>query len=126
MIRSRLTLFSFIACLISCLWLLGFVSIARADDMSSASYKLHFRTFTITSGTKTSGSYKVTDSVGQTAAGQFGLANNVVKSGFQYIYPLQRFTFKVAPTSIAFGSLTIGAFATATQTLEVTTVGAGG
>lgn len=99
---------------------------ARADDMTSASYRLWFGTMNITGGTKTSASYNVTDSVGQTAPGQYGLGNNVVKSGFQYIYPLNTFTFKISPLSIAFGSLPIGSFVSAQETIEVTSIGAGG
>lgn len=110
----------------SLLLLICVPSLAQADNMTSTSYRIQFGNFNITSGRKTSNSYNITDTVGQTAAGQFGLANNVVKSGFQYIYPLQRFTFKVSPQLIAFGSLTLGSFSTATQTLEVTAVGAGG
>ena len=80
----------------------------------------------MTSGSKTSTSYGLTDTVGQTAPGQFGIGNNVVKSGFQYIYPLQTFTFKVSPQLIAFGSLSLNTLTTASQYLEVTAVGAGG
>ena len=116
----------FLSVAICLITLLSVVHVVYADNMTSTSYRLQFGNFNITSGTKTSSSYNLTDTVGQTAAGQFGLANNVVKSGFQYIYPLQRFTFKVSPQLIAFGSLTLGSFSTATQTLEVTTVGAGG
>ncbi|PWU22792.1 hypothetical protein C5B42_05085 [Candidatus Cerribacteria bacterium 'Amazon FNV 2010 28 9'] len=112
--------------LISYLFTLLLAPKARADDMSSSSYRLFFGNFNITSGTKTSASYNVTDTVGQTAPGQYGLANNIVKAGFQYIYPLDTFSFKISPTSINFGSLIIGSFSTASQTMEITSVGAGG
>lgn len=101
-------------------------SLAFADDMSSTSFRLQFGTLNITSGTKTSASYNLTDTAGQTAAGQFGKTNHIVGSGFQYIYPLQTFSFKISSTSIPFGSLIIGTFATVTQSLQVTSIGAGG
>lgn len=101
-------------------------SFARADNMSSSSYQLFFGNFNITSGNKTSTSYGLTDTVGQTAPGQFGLSGNVVKSGFQYIYPLTTFSFKISPQQISFGSLPLNTFTTASQYLEVTAVGAGG
>src|SRR5258708_19270498 len=95
-------------------------TIVDADDMSSTSYKIQFGNFNITSGTKTSTSYKLTDTAGQTAAGQFGLTNNLVKSGFQYIYPFQKFTFKVPPQSINFCSLSLAAFSTSPQPPQLT------
>lgn len=99
---------------------------ARADNMTSSSYKLLFSNLNITSGEKNSASYNLTDTVGQTGAGQYGLGNQVVKSGFQYIYPLERFSFKVSPLLVNLGSLTINFFSQAEQYLEVTSVGAGG
>lgn len=105
---------------------LGTMTIARAENMSSSSYQLFFGNFNVTSGNKTGASYNLSDTVGQIAPGQYGLENNVVKAGFQYIFPIDSFTFKISPISIDFGSLTIGSPATAQQFIEVTAVGAGG
>jgi hypothetical protein len=124
MYRFRNTIVAFFSFAV-CVYLLP-LAFARAENMSSSTYRLIFGNFNMTSGTKTSSSYNVTDTVGQTAAGQFGLANNVVKSGFQYIFPIETFTFKISPLSIDFGTLTLGSFSTANQFLEVTTIGAGG
>lgn len=99
---------------------------AFADNMNSSSYKLFFGNFNITSGQKDSTSYTVTDTVGQTAPGQYGLTGSVVKSGFQYLYPFETFSFKIDPLTVDLGTLTIQSFATATQSLEVTAIGAGG
>lgn len=96
-----------------------------AEDMTSSSYRLIFGNFNMTSGNKSSASYHVSDTVGQTAPGQYG-TGMMVKAGFQYIFPMEEFTFKITPLSIAFGSLNIGAFATANQFIEITAIGAGG
>jgi hypothetical protein len=101
-------------------------SLVLADNMSSSSYQLYFGNFNMTSGTKTSTSYGLTDTVGQTAPGQFGQAGYVVKSGFQYLYPFTTFSFKISPQRISFGSLSLNTLTTASQYLEVTAVGAGG
>jgi len=105
---------------------LAWAPLAYADNMTSSTYRLWFGTLNITSGNKTSSTYRLTDTVGQTAPGQYGLTNNIVKAGFQYIYPLETFTFKISSQAINFGSLTIGEFATAQQMFEVTAIGAGG
>lgn len=73
--------------LVSAIFLLTCAKTVSADNMSSDSYYLQFGTFNMTSGTKTSGSYQVTDTVGQTGPGFYGGSGQDVKSGFQYIYP---------------------------------------
>ncbi|MCA9369836.1 hypothetical protein KC686_01625 [Candidatus Woesebacteria bacterium] len=101
----------------------------QADNLESSSYKIQFGNFNITSGEKSSSNYKVTDTVGQTAAGpfgQYGSDSYFVGSGFQYIYPLQEFTFTISKTAIDFGTLTAGTHNTDSHTLTVSTKGAGG
>lgn len=102
------------------------VSYVSADNMNSDSYTLQFGNFNITSGSKTSGSYKITDTVGQTAPGQYGENGFVVKSGFQYIYTIGTFGFSLSNTIIDLGILTPGSFSTGTTVLTVSAKGAGG
>ena len=67
-----------------------------AENMSSDSYQIRFGNFNVTSGTKTSPSYSLTDTVGQTAAGPFSSPSYQAKAGFQYIYPFFRFPSLIA------------------------------
>ena len=96
-----------------------------AETMSSESYKIIFGNFNITAGTKTSSSYTLTDTVGQTAAGEFNSSGYTVKAGFQYLYALYDFSFSISDLSIDFGSLTPGTPATATNVLTVSAPGVG-
>lgn len=99
---------------------------AGADNMSSSSYEVQFGNFNITSGTKTSASYQVTDTVGQTAPGQYGETGYVVKAGFQYMYTLGQFSFIISDILINLGELTPSAFSTGSTVLTVSAKGAGG
>ncbi len=83
--------------LLSGLW---YISRVGADNMSSSSYYLQFGTLNMTSGTKTSGSYKATDTVGQTGPGLYTGGSQNVKSGFQYIYPFASPTASPSATPI--------------------------
>ena len=96
-----------------------------AETMKSESYKIIFGNFNITSGTKSSSSYTLTDTVGQTAAGEFDSTGYIVKAGFQYLYALYDFSFSISDLTIDFGSLTPGTPATATNVLTVSAPGAG-
>ncbi len=99
---------------------------SSAENMNSDSYQIQFGNFNITSGKKSSGSYTVTDTVGQTAPGQFGQNGFVVKSGFQYIYTIGTFAFSISNTLIDLGELTPGSFSTGSTVLTVSAKGAGG
>ncbi len=97
----------------------------KAETMSSDSYKIIFGNFNMTAGKKSSSSYTVTDTVGQTAAGEFNANGYTVKAGFQYLYALYDFSFRISDLTIDFGSLTPGTPATATNVLTVSAPGAG-
>ena len=100
-----------------------------ADRLESDSYVIQFGNFNITSGEKSSASYNLTDTVGQTGAGPFGAygsSSYFVGSGFQYIYQIDAFRFALSQTSIDLGVLTPGSHNTASHTLTITTRGAGG
>lgn len=96
-----------------------------AETMLSPNFKIRFGNFNITSGTKSSASYSLTDTVGQTAAGQFDSAGYTVKAGFQYMYTLYDFTFMISDLTIDFGTLSPNTFSTASNILTVSTPGQG-
>lgn len=99
----------------------------KADELRSDSYVIQFSNLNTTSGTKTSSSYNVTDTVGQTAAGPFGPgATYFVGAGFQYIYQIGTFSFQISDVSVELGEIVIGSHSTATNTLTVSAKGAGG
>jgi hypothetical protein len=78
-------------------------------------------TINITGGKKSSASYKITDTVGQTAQGQFDSAGYMIRAGFQYIYTLTPFSFRISNLDLDFGSLVPGTPSLLANTLIVTT-----
>lgn len=92
---------------------------ALAETMLSPSYQLRFGNFNMTSGYKSSGTYSLTDTVGQTAAEFFSSAGYSVKAGFQYLYALYDFTFTISDLSIDFGTLTPNVYKTASNILTI-------
>ena len=100
-----------------------------AENLSSDSWIIQFGNFNVTSGEKSSSSYNVTDTVGQTASGpygSYGSSTYFVGSGFQYIYQIDNFSFVISKTLIDFGELIEGVHNTDSHTLTITTRGAGG
>lgn len=100
-----------------------------AERLESDSYIIQFGNFNITSGEKSSASYNVTDTVGQTGAGpfgQYGSSTYFVGSGFQYIYQIDTFAFSISDLSIDLGTLSAGSHNTDSNVLTITTRGAGG
>ena len=74
-----------------------FLMIPKAHGfMSSADYMIQFGNINMTSGTKTGGPYKITDTVGQTAPGRYGTTGYLVRAGFQYIYTIGTFSFSLS------------------------------
>jgi hypothetical protein len=114
-------------------FLIFFPQSAKAERLDSASYTVTFGNFNVTSGEKSSASYTVTDTVGQTASGPFGKFNDpgasyYLGSGFQYVYQIKEFEFGLENLNIDLGTLYPDTLTTAaTQTnLTVTSGGAGG
>lgn len=103
-----------------------FAQIARADLLESDSYVIQFGNFNITSGEKSSASYNVTDTVGQTTAGPYNSTSFFVGAGFQYIYQIGTFSFSISDLSIPLGTLTPGVHSSDTNVLTISTKGAGG
>lgn len=105
------------------------VSRVLADRLESDSYIIQFGNFNVTSGEKSSASFNVTDTVGQTGAGPFGAygsSNYFVGSGFQYIYQIDTFAFSISDVLIELGTLTSGVFNDDSNVLTITSRGGGG
>ncbi|HZZ98597.1 MAG TPA: hypothetical protein VFG51_01560 [Candidatus Saccharimonadia bacterium] len=94
--------------------------------MSSNSYIIQMGNINMTSGTKSSASYQVTDTVGQNAPGQFSSSSYYVKAGFQYIYTIGKFKFMLSNSAVNFGSLTPNQFSTGSTIVTISAKGAGG
>lgn len=93
-----------------------------AQSFASPSFRIDFGNFNMTSGSKTSNNYRLTDTVGQNAPGQYDSAGYVVKSGFQYLYeqniPL---SFEITNLSLNFGNLVPGVGSTVSNNIKVST-----
>lgn len=94
-------------------------------SLDSPNYKIRLGNFNMTSGTKSSTSYNLTDTVGQIAAEFFSSTGYHVKAGFQYLYTLYDFSFSISSLAINLGSQTPNTFSTSTNTLAVSTPGQG-
>lgn len=95
--------------------------LALADTLTSPAFEIDMSTINITGGSKSSASFKLTDTVGQTFQGRFDSAGYVLKAGFQYIYTQTPFTFTISNLDLNFGSLISGTPSLLTNLLTVTT-----
>lgn len=107
-------------------WLLVISLPAWAANMNSDNYELQMGTFNMTGGKKESTGYKLLDSVGQTAPGEYDSAGYIVKAGFVYIKTLIPFFFSISDLSIDFGSLSPTTPSTQNNTLTVSSGSASG
>lgn len=98
---------------------------SHAETMNSNNYTIRTGNFNITSGLKSSASYSLTDTVGQTVAEYFSSTGYHTRAGFQYLYTLYNFSFTISDTLIDFGSLTPNAFSSDSHNLVVTAPGQG-
>ncbi len=103
---------------------LFFPQTTRGETMNSNNYTIRTGNFNITSGLKSSGSYSLTDTVGQTVANYFSGTGYHVKAGFQYLYTLYNFSFSISDLSVNL-TLTPNTFSTDTHNLVVTAPGQG-
>jgi len=101
--------------------LLIFPSLVKADNLRSPTYRIDMGTINMTGGKKTSSSYKLTDTAGQTFQGQFDSNGYRIRAGFQYIHSLIRFSFSISDLTIDLGTLTAQTPSTATNTLTIST-----
>ena len=96
-----------------------------AVPMDSSRFKIESANVEIAGGNKSSTSYKLADTVGQLAAGQYSSTGYVVKAGFQYLHSIIPFRFSISDINIAFGTLVPSTPSTATTNLTVYFGGAG-
>jgi len=118
----RLLILSFVGILV--FGFFGNVCPVHAETMNSSDYTIRLGNFNMTSGFKSSTSYNLTDTVGQIAADFFSSTGYHVKAGFQYIYTLYNFSFKISSLAIGL-NLSPNTFSTATNTLTVSAPGQG-
>lgn len=107
---------------------LTFATPALAERLESDSYVIQFGNFNMTAGEKSSASYNVTDTVGQTGAGpygEYGVSNYFIGGGFQYIYQIDEFFFQISKIYIDLGELTPGLHSSDSHTLTISTRNAG-
>lgn len=96
-----------------------------AVNMESSRFKIESANTTSAAGNKSSTNYKLSDTIGQLAAGEFSSSGYVVKAGFQYINSIIPFRFSISNTNISLGNLVPNTPSTATTTLTVYFGGAG-
>lgn len=95
------------------------LSEANAVPMDSSRFKIESANVSVAGGSKSSDSYKLSDTVGQLAAGQFSSNGYVAKAGFQYLYSIIPFRFSISNTNINFGTLAPNSPITGTTVLTV-------
>ena len=97
-----------------------FPSTVLAQRFSSPSYLINWGNFNLTSGSKTSPNYRLTDTVGQNAPGYSEGDGMAVKAGFQYIYDtFDYLNFTIDKLLIDFGTLEPGIEVTDTNLFAV-------
>lgn len=116
-----LTLSLFSTSILALSYNLLYTPVTAASPQRSASYELQLGNFNMTSGTKSSTSFRVTDTVGQTAAGEFSSTGYKLFAGFQYLYGLPEFTFSIDDLEIDLGELLIADFKTDSNVLTIST-----
>lgn len=110
---------------------LGLPSSALAEELTSNSYIIQFGNFNMGAGKREGDLYNVSYTLGQTAAGPYGEfgaegSTYFVGAGFQYIYQIGSFGFSISDTDLDLGLLSPGIHNTASNTLTISTRGAGG
>ncbi len=96
-----------------------------AIRMDSSRFNMESANIEIAGGNKSSSSYKLSDTVGQLAAGQYSSDGYIVKAGFQYLHSIIPFRFSISDINIALGTLLPNIPTTATTNLTVYFGGAG-
>jgi len=77
----------------------------RAQEMTSENFKIQGGNFNMTSGSKSSTNFNLSDVVGETAAGVFASKGFLIQSGFLNVSAGETFTFTVTPALLDFGQL---------------------
>ncbi len=110
-----------VSLIIFCILVISGNQKVSADNLTSPSFDIKMGTINITGGSKSSTSYTLNDTVGQTAQGEFNSTGFTVKAGFQYVYDPNPFTFTVSNIDLDYGSLVAGTPSTLNNTLTITT-----
>ena len=97
----------------------------QAVAMDSSRFKMESANVSSAAGNKSSSGYKLSDTIGQLAAGQFSSTGYIVKAGFQYVHSIIPFRFSISDTSIDFGTLAPNTPSTADTVLSIYFGGAG-
>lgn len=101
------------------------VTKVNAVSMNSNAFKIESASINDAAGNKSSSNYKLSDTLGQLAAGQFSSNGYIVKAGFQYLHSIIPFSFSVSNIRINFGEMTSAVPKTNTTNLTVSFGGAG-
>lgn len=101
------------------------VNKANAVPMDSSRFKIESANIEISGGNKSSASYKLADTVGQLAAGQYSSTGYVVKAGFQYLHSIVPFSFSVSNILVNLSVLVPNISSEASTDLSVSFGGAG-
>lgn len=101
-------------------------NLALAKNMSSDNYQIQMGNFNMASGKKQSAGYKLLDTLGQNAPGEYDSTGFIIKAGFEYIKSIIPFSFTISDLSINFGSLIADNPTTQSNTLTVSSGGGTG
>ncbi len=85
--------------------ILTFPPIVQAVSMYSPQYNIESANINDAAGNKYSEGYRLSDTIGQLAAGEFLSQGYVIKAGFQYTVPTGPFRFTVGKTKIDLGEI---------------------
>lgn len=96
-----------------------------AVNMESSRFKIESANTSIASGEKSSTNYRLSDTLGQLAAGEFYSSGYIVKAGFQYLRSITPFKFTISNTNVNLGTLIPNNPSTASITLRIDFEGAG-
>lgn len=103
----------------------SFTETAHAVKMESPRFQIDNANVNSASGDKSSAGYKLSDTIGQAAAGQFSSSGYIVKAGFQYIHSIIPFEFSISDINVSLGTLVPETPSTATTILSVSFGSAG-
>jgi|CXWL01.1.fsa_nt_gi hypothetical protein len=84
---------------------------AFAGELSGGNYIIKMGTINISGGKKSSESFRLTDTVGQTIQGQFERTGFRINAGFAYNLSREPFSFILSKNAVDFGAIKPGSFA---------------
>jgi hypothetical protein len=95
-------------------------------EVTSPNYIIQLPGFNSGAGIPVSTHYSISSTIGQTTQGIASSSGYLVRSGFQYIYSIIPFSFSISSISINFGNLLAQSPVPISETLTVSSGGAGG